>query len=204
MRSASVFTLTDYGSDQAAAVRQQLLDVYAEVYAAEETQAAVRRSEAAREQVEGEDEIGGLFACSLGRQEQYASSAHLRIGVYDAALAEANSALTHLQAQPVRAYGTEAQTSISRAMGHVGMGQPEAVMEVLLPVLQLRPEQRLGTVVGRMRDLTGMMAHAPGYRGAASVQGPGAGGTRGLVPGLRSAPPRHLARRHCRLTRSRA
>jgi hypothetical protein len=55
-------------------------------------------------------------------------------------------------------------------MGHVGCGEPEAVMEALLPVLGLRPEQRLGTVVGRMRDLTGMMAQTPGARGTANVR----------------------------------
>lgn len=35
MTSASVLTVTHYGPDQAAEVRQQLLDVYAEVYAVE-------------------------------------------------------------------------------------------------------------------------------------------------------------------------
>jgi tetratricopeptide (TPR) repeat protein len=148
----------------------QEADAWSKLGAAEETQAALRRAEAAREGASGEDEVGGLFSCTVGRQEQYAAGAHLRVGLYADALAEADRALSHLQAQPVRAYGTEAQTSISRAMGHVGLGEPEAVLEVLLPVLQLRPEQRLDTVVGRMRDLTSMMAHSPGARGAASIQ----------------------------------
>jgi tetratricopeptide (TPR) repeat protein len=148
----------------------QEADAWSKLGALDETQAALRRVESSRETLTGEDEIGGLFACSIGRQEQYAAAAYLRVGRFGDALAEAESALVHLQAQPVRAYGTEAQSSISRAMGHVGCGEPDAVMEVLLPVLGLRPEQRLGTVAGRMRDLTGMMAQAPGARGTASVR----------------------------------
>lgn len=166
----------------------QEADAWSKLGAAEETQGALRRADAARDAVAGEDEVGGLFACSLGRQEQYAAGSHLRIGVYDQALSEADSALAHLKAQPVRAYGTEAQTSISRAMGHVGLGQADAVLEVLVPVLQLRPEQRLDTVIGRMRDLTGMMAQGQGARGAASVQARAA-----LADWCQDSAPRRLA-----------
>jgi hypothetical protein len=166
----------------------QEADAWSKLGAADETQAALRRAQVARDQSTGADEIGGLFACSTGRQEQYAASCHLRIAAYGEALEEAESALAHLQAQPVRAYGTEAQTSISRAMGYVGIGQPEAVMEVLLPVLQLRPEQRYGTVIGRMRDLTTQMAQAPGARGTASVQARAA-----LTDWCQDSAPRRLA-----------
>ncbi|WNI17065.1 hypothetical protein [Actinacidiphila sp. ITFR-21] len=148
----------------------QEADAWSKLGATAETEAALRRAESARGAVQGEDVIGGLFACSIGRQEQYHASAHLRIGRYESALAEADSALAHLQAQPQRAYGTEAQTSISQAMGHIGLGRPEAVMEVLAPVIRLQPEQRLDTVIGRMRELTTMMRYAPGARGAAGVR----------------------------------
>ncbi|WP_405589679.1 XRE family transcriptional regulator [Streptomyces sp. NBC_01190] len=148
----------------------QEADAWSRLGAADETQNALRRAQAARDVTTGGDEVGGLFACSIGRQEQYHSGAHLRIGMYKSALDEADSALAHLQAQEVRAYGTESQTSISRAMAHVGLGQPEAVSEVLAPVIALRPERRLDTVVGRMRDLTSMIAGAPGGRGGAAVR----------------------------------
>ncbi|WP_329137728.1 XRE family transcriptional regulator [Streptomyces sp. NBC_01476] len=148
----------------------QEADAWSKIGAAAETEDALHRAESARSTVTGQDEIGGLFACSLGRQEQYHASAHLRTGKYEPALAEADSAQAHLQTQPQRAYGTEAQTAISQAIGHVGLGHPEAVMEVLVSVLQLRPEQRLDTVVSRMRELTAMMRHVPGSRGAESVR----------------------------------
>lgn len=166
----------------------QEADAWSKLGAVEETQSALRRADAARDSAHGDDEVGGLFACSLGRQEQYAAGSHLRIGVYGQALSEAESALAHLQAQPVRAYGTEAQTVISQAMGHVGLGEPEAVLQVLLPVLQLRPEQRMDTIVGRMRDLTGMMAQGPGARGVASVQARAA-----LTEWCQDSAPRRLA-----------
>lgn len=148
----------------------QEADAWSRLGAVDEMEAALRRAQAERDAMSGVDEIGGLFGCSLGRQEQYAASAHLRVGAYGPALAEADSSLAHLQCQSVRAYGTEAQTSISQAMAHVGLGQPDAVMDALIPVIRLRPEQRLDTVIGRMQDLTHMMAHAPGARSAASVR----------------------------------
>ncbi|WP_225850641.1 XRE family transcriptional regulator [Streptomyces sp. HPF1205] len=148
----------------------QEADAWSKLGAVDETQNALRRAQAARDSLHGGDEVGGLFSCSLRRQEQYAAASHLRIGAYEEALAEADGALVRLRAQPVRTYGTEAQASISRAMGLVGLGQPDAVLETLLPVLELRPEKRLDTVVARMRDLTGILAQVPGARGAASVR----------------------------------
>jgi len=147
----------------------QEADAWSRLGAADETEAALRRASAARDSLTGEDEIGGLFACSIGRQVQYQAGAHLRVGDFGSALTEAHTALDQLQTQAVRAYGTEAQTSISTAMAHVGLGEPDAVPEALATVLALQPEQRLDTVVGRMRDLTTMMATAPGGRSAAGI-----------------------------------
>jgi tetratricopeptide (TPR) repeat protein len=176
------------GGTVLALLASQEADAWSRLGAADETQAALRRAEAARDGAAGEDEIGGLFSCSVGRQEQYAAGAHLRIGCYDAALTEADRALEHLQAQPYRAYGTEAQTVISQAMGLVGLGQPEGLHEVLAPVLELPAERRLDTVVGRMRDLTVMMSQAPGGRGASSMQARAA-----LADWCQDSAPRRLA-----------
>ncbi|MFF7156391.1 XRE family transcriptional regulator [Streptomyces sp. NPDC008139] len=148
----------------------QEADAWSRLGAIDETQAALRGAEAARESIVGGDEIGGLLSCSIGRQEQYAAAALLRIGSYSEALIQADMALGHLQAQRVRVYGTEAQTSISQAMAYVGLKEPEAVTDTLEPVLGLPPERRLDTVIGRMRDLGSMMAGGPGARGAASIK----------------------------------
>lgn len=148
----------------------QEADAWSRLGATDETRAALRRAEAARDSITGEDEIGGLLSCSIGRQEQYAAAALLRIGSYSEALTEADSALGHLQEQQLRVYGTEAQTRISQAMAYVGLSEPEAVMDTLEPVLGLPPERRLDTVIGRMRDLGTMMAGGPGARSAASIK----------------------------------
>lgn len=166
----------------------QEADAWSKLGAADETQSALRRAVAAREEAAGTDDVGGIFSCPQARQENYAAGAHIRVGMYDDALAETTSALDHLAQQPVRAYGTEAQIHISRAMAHVGGGEPEGAMEALLPVLQMRPEQRLDTVVGRMRDLGAMMAAAPGARGAAGVAARAT-----LADWCLDSAPRHLA-----------
>ena len=166
----------------------QEADAWSKLGAADETQSALRRAVAAREEAAGGDDVGGIFSCPQARQENYAAGAHIRIKQYDDALAETTSALDHLAQQPVRAYGTEAQIRISRAMAYVGSGEPEGAMEALLPVLQMPPEQRLDTVVGRMRDLGTMMAGAPGARGAAGVAARAT-----LADWCLDSAPRHLA-----------
>lgn len=166
----------------------QEADAWSKLGAADETESALRRAVAARDSAAGGDDIGGIFSCPEARQENYAAGAHIRVGQYVDALDETTSALEHLAAQPVRAYGTEAQIRISRAMAYVGGGEPEGAMEALLPVLQMRPEQRLETVVGRMRDLGAMMAAAPGARGAAGVAARAT-----LADWCLDSAPRHLA-----------
>lgn len=167
----------------------QEADAWSQLGAADETQAALRRAAAAREESSsGGDDVGGIFSCPVARQENYAAGAHIRIQQYADALTETTSALDHLALQPVRAYGTEAQIRISRAMAYVGGGEPEGAIEALLPVLQMPPEQRLDTVVGRMRALGTMMAAAPGARGAASVAARAT-----LADWCLDSAPRHLA-----------
>lgn len=135
----------------------QEADAWSKLGAADETQAAMQRAGAVREDLGGSDDIGGIFACPPARQENYAAGAHLRIGAYRDALTEADSALDHLRAHPVHAYGTEAQIHITRAAALTGTGQPEGVMEALTPVFAMPPEQRLDPISRRMRDLGELM-----------------------------------------------
>ncbi|MFD5031974.1 XRE family transcriptional regulator [Streptomyces sp. NPDC058405] len=112
----------------------QEADAWSKLGAAEETRDALLRAAAAREVIAADDEIGGVFSCTPARQENYAAAAQLRIGAYSEALAEADAALDHLAAQPVRAWGTGAQIHISRATALAGIGQPDGIMEALTPV----------------------------------------------------------------------
>lgn len=147
----------------------QEADAWSKLGAADETQAALRRAAAARETLVGSDEIGGIFSCPPARQENYTSGAHLRIGAYRDALTEADSALSYLRAQAIRAYGTEAQIHISRATALIGIDEPDGVMEALAPVLAMPPEQRLDPITRRVQDLGHFMASSRAATGSVAV-----------------------------------
>ncbi|MFJ8646335.1 helix-turn-helix transcriptional regulator [Streptomyces sp. NPDC093546] len=147
----------------------QEADAWSRLGAADETQAALRRAAAARDNLVGTDDVGGIFACSPARQENYAAGAHLRIGAYRDALAEADCALDHLRAQPIRAYGTEAQIHISRAAALVGTDEPDGVMEALAPVLAMPPEQRLEPITRRVQELGQLMGSSRAASGSVTI-----------------------------------
>ncbi len=94
---------------------------------------------------------------------------HLRSGRLGDALAEADGALGLLTREPVRAYGTEAQIHIIRATAHLAAGQQDGALEALLPVLALRPEQRLDTVTTRLQQFGARVAHSS-WAGSAPAQ----------------------------------
>ncbi|MFE9568398.1 helix-turn-helix transcriptional regulator [Streptomyces sp. NPDC006692] len=147
----------------------QEADAWSKLGAAEETQAALHRATLAREDVDGADDIGGIFSCPVARQGNYAAGAHLRIGSFADALTEADTALQHLRAQPVHAYGTEAQIHVTRATALLGNGQPEGAMAALSPVLAMPPEQRLDPITQRMQELAQLMAVGRAATGSATL-----------------------------------
>jgi transcriptional regulator with XRE-family HTH domain len=148
----------------------QEADAWSMLGATEEAQSALVRAVGAREAVSGVDEIGGLFSCPPSRADNYAAAVHLRIGQPGAALQETESALALLAAQPVRAYGTEAQIHISRATAFVGCGEPEAATEAIVPVLAMPPEHRMDPVMRRVRELSACMARSSAAASGATVQ----------------------------------
>ncbi|WP_254650536.1 XRE family transcriptional regulator [Streptomyces sp. GbtcB7] len=131
----------------------QEADAWSELGAQDEALAALARVEEARAAMTGEDEIGGIFSCQPARQENYAAAAQLRVGRPAEALRSADKALTLLAAQPVRAYGTEAQIHISQAAAHLATGEAEGAIEALAPVLALPPDHRLAPVTRRLGEL---------------------------------------------------
>ncbi|MFC1418610.1 XRE family transcriptional regulator [Streptacidiphilus cavernicola] len=131
----------------------QEADAWAELGATAEAEVALARATTAREQQNGEDEIGGLFSCDRVRQGNYTSAVHLRARRPADALAEADSALKLLNRQAVRASGTEAQIHIIRATAHLAAGSVDGTYEALRPVLAMPPEKRLDTVAKRLQQL---------------------------------------------------
>ncbi|MDN3060097.1 helix-turn-helix transcriptional regulator [Streptomyces sp. SRF1] len=137
----------------------QQADAWSKLGAVEEAMTALALADAARDSSAGADDIGGLFACSPARQENYAAAVHLRIGQPAQALRAADHALELISAQPVRAYGTLAQIHISRAAAYLALGEPEGTHEALSPVLALPPDRRLATVSDRLAEISTSLGH---------------------------------------------
>ncbi|WP_281912359.1 helix-turn-helix domain-containing protein [Streptomyces olivaceus] len=132
----------------------QEADAWSQLGAEDEALAALARADAAREAVNGVDDIGGLFSCAPARQENYNAAVQLRIGRAPQALRAADRALHLLSTQPVRAYGTLAQIHISRAAAHLALGEPEGAHQALRPVLALAPDRRLSPVTDRLEEIS--------------------------------------------------
>ncbi|MFJ4003352.1 helix-turn-helix domain-containing protein [Streptomyces sp. NPDC090023] len=135
----------------------QEADAWSELGAADEALASLTRAEHARDAVNGDDEVGGIFACPQARQENYKAAVNLRSGRPADALLAAMRAHELMAAQPVRAYGTEAQIHISQAAAHLATGEAEGALVALAPVLALPPDQRLAPVARRLSELTADM-----------------------------------------------
>jgi tetratricopeptide (TPR) repeat protein len=131
----------------------QEADAWSALGAAAEATAALARADKARERQNTEDDIGGLFACDVARQLNYEAAVQVRVHQPDRALRSAENALDLMSRQAVRAYGTLAQTQISRAAAHLAAGEPEGAHEALRPVLALPPERRLATLIERLSDI---------------------------------------------------
>lgn len=162
-------TLVTAGGTVGALLACQEADAWSLLGASAEAESALNRAVQARGGTAGVDEIGGLFSCPEARQENYAAAVHLRIGQPDAALRETQTALDLLTTQPVRAYGTEAQIHIIQAAALLDCGEPEGVMEALLPVLAMPAERRMGPVTQRMRELASAMARGPAAGASATT-----------------------------------
>ncbi|WP_405536705.1 XRE family transcriptional regulator [Streptomyces sp. NBC_00075] len=139
----------------------QEADAWSRLGAEREALGALSRAAEARDTLRGEDEVGGIFACQPARQENYAAAVQLRIGRPVDALRAADGALALLKAQPVRAYGTEAQIHISKASAHLSTGEAEGAFEALAPVLALPPDHRLEPVARRVGELSADVGRAP-------------------------------------------
>ncbi|WP_245608149.1 helix-turn-helix transcriptional regulator [Streptomyces hokutonensis] len=165
----------------------QEADAWSELGAKDEALAALARAEDARVAMSGNDDIGGIFSCQPARQENYAAAVQLRVGRPSDALRSADNALTLLSAQPVRAYGTEAQIHISQAAAYMAADEAEGALDALAPVLALPPDHRLAPVTRRLGELSSG-AGQPSDTGTAAV---------GLKQAIEAfcvdSAPRHLA-----------
>ena len=138
----------------------QEADAWAEIGARDPAKDALKKAEEAR-QGASQDVVGGLFACNPLRQHNYSGAVQLRIGNPSSAIDHANAALLAANHETAPAYGTVAQVRIwaaaaqlaSSADQKAGSDGVDGATEFLKPVLALPPEQRLDTVIRRLRGV---------------------------------------------------
>jgi hypothetical protein len=143
----------------------QEADAWAEIGARDPAKDALQKAEEAR-QGASQDVVGGLFACNPLRQHNYSGAVQLRIGNPSSAIEHANEALLAANHETAPAYGTVAQVRIWAAAAQLASAADqqassngiEGAAEFLKPVLALPPEQRLDTVVRRLRGVGRVIA----------------------------------------------
>ena len=153
------------GSSVTVLLAAQQADAAAVMGRADDVRSALRRAAGHQERAGTPDAIGGLLACNSARLSNYAAAAYLRIGELDHALREADQALAEYRVGVQRAYGTELQIHVSRALGQVLRGGLDEAAEALRPVLAAPSEKRPATVAARLVELTGALRD-PRYAGS--------------------------------------
>jgi hypothetical protein len=94
----------------------------------------------------------------------------LRTGDPAGAIGCAESALAEAVEVPAVAYGTVGQIRIWAAAAYIGDRSLDGAVEVLTPVLKLPAEQRLDTLVRRLRDVGRLIAISPQLRSSAQAR----------------------------------
>jgi transcriptional regulator with XRE-family HTH domain len=121
---------------------------------------ALARAEGAQDSILLPDELGGIFACGIARQANYAIGTHLRTGSIDQALRQVERAETAWRNGEQWAYGTWAQVQIGAAIAHLMGGEIEQAAVILQKILNKPAEQRLATLKTRLaRDVIPLLAN---------------------------------------------
>lgn len=116
---------------------------------------ALNQAETEREQLSGEDEVGGLISCSEAQQSYLAGTTYLHLGEPARALEAADRAvwLFELTDPRERSYGGEAIAQLDAAIAGVRLGDLDAAAARLTPLLDLAPAKRLDLILRRADDL---------------------------------------------------
>ncbi|MFN2495805.1 MAG: hypothetical protein ABR608_07845 [Pseudonocardiaceae bacterium] len=122
----------------------------ARVGAREQTVAALRRAEDARQ--DAGNAPGGLFGCTVIGQHCFAAGAHLTLGDTEAALTAAEAAEAAFAATPVeqRSYNSITMARINATVACVLAGNLDGAQRRLQQILTLPAEQRLDTFAQRL------------------------------------------------------
>ncbi|GII52826.1 hypothetical protein Pth03_12150 [Planotetraspora thailandica] len=124
---------------------------------------ALRNAEAARENIDQPDSVGGVFSCGVARQCNYTAGVHLRAADPDGALRQTERGLDAYSHGEEWAYGTWGQIHIGMAMARIAKQQLDGAASALRPVLGLPAEQRLSTLATRLSHL-GRVLEGPRFQ----------------------------------------
>jgi len=121
---------------------------------------AISQATRAREEITGDDDLGGVFACGQVRLANYLMGVYLRGGDLDAVLQVAASAFACEPGEQV-GYGTWGQIQIGAGLAHLRAGELDGAVEWFGPVLALPPGQRLATMTGRLARVPLALSSSP-------------------------------------------
>lgn len=135
--------------------------------------AALVTAEHARQEMQGDDDMPGLFSFPAAKQFAYAGTTHLAIGGnahVQRAIASAESAITLYRGGDSndRSVGDLFAAHLDLARAHLIAGDTDATETMLAFVLDASPAKHSASIVSRLTDLEAHL-EAPQYRGSPQV-----------------------------------
>lgn len=120
-------------------------------------------SEANAEADDLHDRIGGEFSFDDARLARCLASAYVVLGLADAAIGEAERALTLYAARPAAARmpKVEAEAHIELAHAHLIKGSLDAARQTLADVFDMAPEARVEGIISRLIGVRGVLTRPP-------------------------------------------
>ena len=144
---------------------------WAQLGRVQEAERAIASAEAARERVDGSDElhdrIGGQFGFDRARQARCHATAYLQLGKPGEAITRAENAIGMYAAMPPgqRWVKIEAQAHADLAAAHLMSGDLDGARDALLPVLRTAPGLRVEGLTRRVQRVADLLANQR-YRGS--------------------------------------
>lgn len=123
---------------------------------------ALSKATKAREELHGEDCLGGLFSFSEAKQHYYAGSSLIWLDEREnaqRAAYEASTAINIWSKAPMseRSLDDEALAHIYWATALIKLSEVDGAVSVLRPIFDLPPERRISWIAKRMRRISGML-----------------------------------------------
>jgi transcriptional regulator with XRE-family HTH domain/tetratricopeptide (TPR) repeat protein len=136
----------------------------------EDAQGALTRAERAQDDINGADDLGGIFGCGIARHANYSMGTLIRAGAAEQALQQAERAQTAWDAGEEWAYGTWAQVQIGSAVAHLVGRKIEGAATSLQPILSQPAERRLATLTARLhREVIPLLTNPAAVRSKAAI-----------------------------------